>query len=345
MGCGALIEIEQFVGLGRRQPTAAAELAQPLPFPVVRSDIRVQIHGPNGTLTTVTGREKAVDAKGVDLQVPPVSRALRGAVVDTVVTGEAVLIDIPPASLPIRAVARMLDMVIYIVAFIMLLFVVVAQSFAGSEASTATLLLLSLVACFVIAPVVIETLTKGRSVGKLVCKLRVVRDDGGPIVFRHALVRGLVGFVEFFVAYGVPAIIAAVATARVKRLGDLAAGTYVVQEDVRLRLPPPPSMPPRLARWAAVADIAALPDGVALAVRQFLLRRDTLTPPARARLCAELTAAVRPAVAPPPPAGTYDEDFLAAVLAERRRRDERRLVREAGVRHRVVPPDELTGRR
>lgn len=293
----------------------------------------------------MTGRGKAVDAKSVGQQVPPESRALRGAVVDTIVTGEAVLIDIPPASLPIRAVARLLDMVIYVLAFVVLLFVVVAQSFAGSAASTATLLLLSLVACFVIAPVVIETLTKGRSVGKLVCKLRVVRDDGGPIVFRHALVRGLVGFVEFFVAYGVPAIIAAVATARVKRLGDLAAGTYVVQEDVRLRLPPPPSMPPQLAQWASAADIAALPDGVALAVRQFLLRRGTLTPPARSRLCTELTAAVRPAVAPPPPTGTYDEDFLAAVLAERRRRDERRLVREAGVRHRVVPPDELIGAR
>lgn len=288
----------------------------------------------------MTGRAKA-DERGA----PPAARGLRGTDADTLVTGEAVLIDLPPASLPIRVVARLLDTVVYLAAFIALLFVVVAQSFAGSAATTQTLLLISLVSCFVIAPVVIETLTKGRSLGKVVCKLRVVRDDGGPIVLRHALVRGLVGFVEFFVAYGVPAIVAAIATTRVKRLGDLAAGTYVVQEDVRLRLTPPPMMPPRLAHWAASADIAALPDGVALAVRQFLMRRTTLTPAARTRLCVDLSAVVRPAVAPPPPPGTYDEEFLAAVLAERRRRDENRLRAEAAIRHRMLTVDELTGRR
>ncbi|WP_347813844.1 RDD family protein [Allobranchiibius sp. GilTou38] len=271
-------------------------------------------------------------------------RALRGAEADTMVTGEAVLIDIPPASLPIRVVARVIDTVLYLLLLIALLVVVLAQSFDASAATTQTLALLSTVGCLLVVPVAVETLTRGRSLGKLICRLRVVRDDGGPIVFRHAFVRGLVGFVELFMAYGVPAVIAAVATTRVKRLGDLAAGTYVVQEDVRLRLAAPPEVPMRLERWARSTDISALPDGAALAVRQFLLRRRTLTPAARARLGADLTAAVRPSVAPPPPPGTSDEEFLAAVLAERRRRDQQRLARDARQRSRVVPVDELTGR-
>ncbi|MBO1755802.1 RDD family protein [Allobranchiibius sp. CTAmp26] len=260
------------------------------------------------------------------------------------VTGEAVLIDIPPASLPIRAVARVIDTILYLLLVILLLVVVVAQSSDASVASSETLALISIVGSLLVVPVAVETLTRGRSLGKLICRLRVVRDDGGPIVFRHAFVRGLVGVVEFFVAYGIPAVIAAIATTRVKRLGDLAAGTYVVHEDVRLQLSAPPEVPWRLEPWARAADISALPDGVALAVRQFLLRRRTLTPAARARLSTELTAAVRPNVAPPPPPGTPDEDFLAAVLAERRRRDQQRLARDSRLRARVVPVDELTGR-
>lgn len=279
-----------------------------------------------------------------DRGYPARPRPLRGADADTMVTGEAVLIDIPPASLPIRVVARVIDTILYFLLLILLLVVVFAQSLDASEASTQTLALLSIVGCLLIVPVAVETLTRGRSLGKLICRLRVVRDDGGPIVFRHAFVRGLVGFVEFFLAYGVPAVVAAVVTTRVKRLGDLAAGTYVVQEDVRLRLAAPPQVPMRLQPWARSADISALPDGVALAVRQFLLRRQTLTPAARARLCADLAAVVRPSVAPPPPPGTYDEEFLAAVLAERRRRDQQRLTRDATLGARVVPVDELTGR-
>lgn len=261
------------------------------------------------------------------------------------VTGEAVLIDVPPASVAIRAVARIIDTVLYLVLLFSCLIVVFAQAGSASEASSATLALLCTVGWLLAVPVAIETFTRGRSLGKLICSLRVVRDDSGPIVFRHALVRGLIGVVEFFVAYGIPAVISSIASVRAKRLGDLAAGTYVVQENVRLTLTAPPQVPMRLEQWASSCDIPALPDGVALAVRQFLLRRGTLSPAARARLCADLSAVVRPVVAPPPPLGTGDEEFLAAVLAERRRRDQERLARDNRLRERVVPLDELTGRR
>ena len=54
--------------------------------------------------------------------------------------------------------------------------------------------------CFLIAwlvyPVTIETLTRGRSLGKMAAGLRTVRDDAGPITFRHAFTRGLLGVVE-----------------------------------------------------------------------------------------------------------------------------------------------------
>jgi len=64
-----------------------------------------------------------------------------------------------------------------------------------------------------------------------------------------------------------------------------------------------------------------LPDGLALATRQFLGRAQTLHPASRARLGDELSGQIGRLVAPPPPPGTHPEMFLAAVLAERRDRE------------------------
>ena len=81
--------------------------------------------------------------------------------------------------------------------------------------------------------------------------LRTVRDDAGPITFRHAMARGLVGVVEIYLFQGIPALIAALVTLKSKRLGDIAAGTYVIRERVAVRIPPPVAMPRELAAWAA----------------------------------------------------------------------------------------------
>jgi hypothetical protein len=188
---------------------------------------------------------------------------------------------------------------------------------------------------FLVIPTTVETLTRGRSLGKLALGLRTVRDDAGPISFQHAFVRALVGFVEIYPLSGVPAFFSALLSDRGKRLGDHAAGTYVIRDRFPLRLPPPAYMPPSLGGWAAAADIAPLPTSVALATRQFLGRSGDISPQARAALGEQLLAQVRPFVSPPPPPGTHPEEFLTAVLVERRNRDLARLHREDQLRHRL----------
>jgi hypothetical protein len=94
-------------------------------------------------------------------------------------------------------------------------------------------------------------------------------------------------------------------------------------------------MPWPLAGWAAAADIAPLPDGLALAVRQFLDRAPTLNPASRAALGSQLVGQVMAHVAPAPPPGHHPETVLAAVTAERRRRDEDRLARDEALRARL----------
>ena len=95
-------------------------------------------------------------------------------------------------------------------------------------------------------------------------------------------------------------------------------------------------MPPPLAAWAAQADLAALPTGLALAVRQFLGRLPQIDPASRTAIGERLATAVSEYVAPAPPPGTPPEAFLAAVIAARRDRDGARLAREAELRRRLA---------
>jgi len=247
------------------------------------------------------------------------------------VTGEAVVLELRPASFATRALASALDLFIVMVVLIGGSIVIGGLATALDEAAGAAVGLVVVVGVLLLLPVAVETITRGRSVGKAAAGLRVVRDDGGPIRFRHALTRGLLAVVEIYLTAGSVALIASLSNPRGKRLGDLLAGTYVIRER-GAALPPPPQMPPELAAWAAGVDLGRIPDRVALAARQFVARAPRLHPASRQGLGLELAAQIGAQVAPAPPAGTHPERFLAAVLAERRRRDLHRLQREETAR-------------
>ena len=255
---------------------------------------------------------------------------------DDLVTGEAVALDLPPASLATRIVSGMIDVLVTIVLLLIVSFILGLAAIPAGKALTWVATIGSMVTVFVVLPAAMETLTRGKTLGKLAMGLRTVRDDAGPITFQHALVRALVGFVEIYLTFGTPAFIAAMVSGKGKRLGDFAAGTYVVRERVNLVLSPPPPMPPPLASWAGAADITSLPTGLALAVRQYLSRVGSITPQARVAVGERLAGQVAAYVAPPPPPGTPPEAFLAAVIAARRDRDLARLHREDLLRRRLT---------
>lgn len=259
---------------------------------------------------------------------------------DDLVTGEAVALDLPAAGFGLRAASGMLDLFVGLVALWLVSIVATGLASGADGALAAAIALVAVVGVVIGIPTTVETLTRGKSLGKLATGTRTVRDDAGPIQFRHALVRALVGVVELYLFLGIPALITSLVSSRGKRMGDYAAGTYVVRERFSVRMAPPTPMPPHLAGWAASADIAALPDGLAMTVRQFLARAASLSPQSRADIGAQLYADVVRYVAPAPPPG-HPEYLLAAVLADRRRRDTQRLWREAELRARLVPPDPL----
>lgn len=240
---------------------------------------------------------------------------------DEIVIGEGVVLDARPASFATRMIGAVIDIAVTVAVAIPLTLLAGSVGARLDPAAGAALLIALVVTVLVVLPATVETLSRGRSLGKLVMGLRVVRDDGGPVRFRHAVVRALTAVGEVWLTVGSVALITSLVHRQGKRVGDLLAGTYAVRVRGAQRPLPPVVMPPELAPWVRNADIRRLPDGLALRARQFLGRAARLHPGSRARLGLELAGEVERFVAPGPPPGTHPERFLAAVLAERRDRE------------------------
>src|SRR5262245_25921445 len=137
------------------------------------------------------------------------------------VTGEAVALDIRVARLASRALALLIDAMVQGVALYLFIFASALVGFGTNEAFVAGLTILVMVLILVGYPTAFETLSRGRSLGKLALGLRVVNDNGGPIRFRQALIRALSGVVEFWTLAGSPALLASLFSSQSKRLGDI----------------------------------------------------------------------------------------------------------------------------
>jgi uncharacterized RDD family membrane protein YckC len=307
-----LVELDQLVYLRPGQaPAPADEIIQPLPFGLMRHGESFYVHG------LETNASGAV--------------SLRGAMED-VVTGEAVVIDVPCARFPSRMVAIAIDIAVQLVLFAVLAVLIGAtQASGGLDAAAAAAIALSATVLILVGyPTIFETLSRGRSLGKLAMGLRVVGDDGGPERFRQALVRALASVFEIWLLLGAPALITSLLSARGKRLGDLFAGTFVIQERLRAQPGAPVMMPAALALWAASLELSGLPDETAAIARSYLSRFWELAPAAREEFGRRIAAQVAARVSPPPPPGTPPAAYLSAVLAERRAREMARMAARAG---------------
>lgn len=241
------------------------------------------------------------------------------------VTGEAVALELRPARLPSRALAVLLDLIVAVAAYTGVTVVLILSTASLDDAAQIALSIAAFVLVLVGGPIAVETLSHGRSLGKLAFGLRVVRDDGGPIRFRHALVRGAIGVIEIQMTFGVVACIASLVSARGRRLGDVFAGTLVVRERVPAGqtafVPPPPMW---LTGRFAELDLSAVPDGLWLAIRQYLTRMHQLDPQVGWAMAERLATDLAARTGAPAPQGVPSAAYLAAVVQERQARDVRR---------------------
>ncbi|MDM7892759.1 RDD family protein [Curtobacterium caseinilyticum] len=263
--------------------------------------------------------------------------------VDELVVGEAVALDVQPAGIALRLAAALLDALCLVVLFVLLL--VGLGRVLPSDLDGAWFVPLqvgSTVAVLVLVPAAVETVTRGRSVGRYATGTRVVRVDGGAIGFRHAITRSLVGLLELWTTFGSIALLVALFGTRPRRLGDLLAGTFVQHERAPRARAVEVLLPVELSGWAGIADVAALPQRLENRLGAFFRGAADMRPEARAAVAQRLAAEVVPYVHPVPPVPA--EPFLAGVTVLRRARDEQALrgraalLDRAGVTATARPP-------
>jgi uncharacterized RDD family membrane protein YckC len=226
----------------------------------------------------------------------------------TIATPEGIELELVLAGVGSRFAASLVDVAVQLGSIFALAVVL------GPLGSNGFVVAVFLVAVFLILfayDIALETWNRGRSIGKLSAGLRVVRVGGDPEGFLTAAVRNFLRIVDFLPAFYVVGVIAILVTGRNQRLGDLAAGTLVVRERrpaVTYVAPPPVGAP--FLEWdvsgVSLEDVATL--------RQFLERRVSLSPGARAHLATDLAARVRSKVVGAPD-GWHPESFLEAVVA------------------------------
>jgi uncharacterized RDD family membrane protein YckC len=249
--------------------------------------------------------------------------------VSQLVTGEAVVLQVRIARMPTRALACAIDVILQAVVLGVLISLLAGFLIGGdaSEALAVALIFVTVLVVVVGYRVVMETLTRGRTLGKMVLGLKVVRDDGSSIRFRHALVRTLMWFFVDFAPWfaACPGIVASLMNKQGKRIGDMVAGTVVIRERHQPMASPPLFVPGHLVQWAQSLELSRLSDDLANAAREYLARYTELLPDARAALGDALAYRVGQVTAPAPPVPIVAPAFLSAVLAERRRRELARL--------------------
>ncbi len=240
-------------------------------------------------------------------------------------TGEAVALDLPIARIPTRAAAMLIDLLLQAALGAMLILSagMVITEFEPDIAWLQTVSLVVFVAVLVGYPVTCETLLRGRTVGKIVLGLRVVRGDGGPIDFRHALTRGLTWVIVDFWSlggFGVVAVLTSLCSPRGRRVGDVLAGTVVVHDRARIPMPALAVAPPWLQDWAQRLDLSGLTEDLALPIRQYLTRYPTLTVEVQHTLGVALVDAACTQLRVSAPSAYPPLQILGALISERQRR-------------------------
>ena len=217
----------------------------------------------------------------------------------TIATPEGVSLDLTLAGLGSRAIAGAIDLVLKALLVGLLMIVLLALLGIGA----AFVLVPAIGMTMLVYDVVFETLAAGRTPGKRISGLRVVRSSGRPVDLSASAIRNAVRLLDGLPLSYLPTIVSILLTRRNQRPGDLAADTVVIRDrrEIDRACHRPAAAPAGAAHGAAgpagaTWDVSAVPAEDLATVRAFLERRGGLAPDARVRLAAQLDGALRPRV-------------------------------------------------
>lgn len=169
--------------------------------------------------------------------------------------------------------------------------------------------------------VILEWLWEGQTLGKRMFGLRVISADGSPAGFTAVLIRNLVRIADFLPAFYGLGLLSVVLSSRSQRLGDLAAGTFVVRAP-RPRVDLLTLRTAQAAGEGAVAEVRGLPGELQRLVREFVAREKTLEDSRRRAIAARIAGPLRERMRDT--AGIDDIELIRSVARALRQSGEQR---------------------
>ncbi len=128
-----------------------------------------------------------------------------------------------------RILAYLIDGAIMLVYYFIVFLLLVGTIDALGDSATFLVIMVILLPVLVYH-LLFEMFWDGKSPGKAVMKLRVVKLDGSKPAFSNFLLRWLLRVIDIALASGAVALVTILLNGRGQRLGDLAAGTTVISE-------------------------------------------------------------------------------------------------------------------
>ena len=230
----------------------------------------------------------------------------------TIDTPEGVTVTVPLAGVGSRFMAAGVDWTIQ--ALLLAAAYVVFVHFSVGGGAGGGLFAVSFFLVFFVYDVAFEVLASGRTPGKRLVGLRVVRTGGQPVGFVASAIRNVLRLVDALPGVYLVGIVSILATKRNQRLGDLAADTVVARAP---RKAPPRRDPFTTPAAAALPgwDVSAVTAEELATVRSFLERRLELEWGARTELARAIAQRLRPRVGGIGPEGALDDEAFLERLA------------------------------
>lgn len=155
--------------------------------------------------------------------------------------------------------------------------------------------------------VLFETWMNGQTPGKRYMKIRVVQQEGGAISFAAVAIRNLLRAVDVMGLYAVAGLVMFL-TRKSQRLGDLAAGTVVISEEVldyAAQSDTKATVVDEISATAAALEATHLKPQEYRLLQNYWLRRDQLRLEVRAQLLPKLLGPILERLGAPPEATTF----------------------------------------
>jgi uncharacterized RDD family membrane protein YckC len=154
-----------------------------------------------------------------------------------ITTSQNIDIDYEVAGLGERIVARLIDLAIFFLIFILGLFIL-GFTASVNHSDVGTVIIITIYAIlFVFYDLLFEVFMNGQSIGKRIMKIKVISLDGGQPRFGQYLLRWLFRIVDFaLIEPGLIALIIAAVSEKPQRIGDMVAGTMLIRTVPRTKM-------------------------------------------------------------------------------------------------------------